>query len=402
MFEHLDDPNPPLPRELLVELVVAEGARRRRRRTAVAGGVAATLLVLAGGVRLSQLGGSDGNLDVTTDQPDQPDISSPDSGGEGTGSGDGVSTSPGSTTPDSAPANGEASAPPGATTFAALTRDHLVVLGNADTGEVTRVLVDTSTDGSQLGDDVALTPDRGAVYFVATPAEGDHAGESSIFRIATEGAPTPTWITNGTSLAVSADGTHLAYVRDSTEIVLREIETGNEQRWAGSTGDESTIQDLAFNADGTALVFTAAPPEAASILYALDLTTLAAFASINDAQQLGPRPIDIDAGTSWSTPDTRATDGVISVVESCCALETRSYDGDSSFAFVDPASGQRSPGEPVPGGSGKVVAATYDSSGQTQLVLTVTDDGGTYSLFRRTDGQIESLDLAPQYTAVDW
>ena len=63
--------------------------------------MAATLLVLGGGVRLSQLGGSEGSLDVTTEQPDQPTISSPDSGGEGTESGDEIATTPGPSTPGS-------------------------------------------------------------------------------------------------------------------------------------------------------------------------------------------------------------------------------------------------------------------------------------------------------------
>jgi hypothetical protein len=388
----------------MVELVVAEGARRRRRRTAVAGGVAATLLVLAGGVRLSQLGGSEGSLDVTTDQPDQPNISSPDSGGEGTGSGDGVATSPGSTTPDPGSPNGEASAPPGATTFAALTDDQLVVLGDAATGQVTNVLVDASTDGSQLGDDVALTPDRGAVYFVATPAEGDHAGQISIFRVLTDGSDEPVWVAAGTNPAVSPDGTYLAYVGNSSEVILRDIaDTHNPRTWAAPEESEDVIRDLAFTADSKELAFVAAPPDEPGVLYLLDvlgLSSLSTGASLNDAGRLGP-PDEAPAGTGWSTPDYRAGHETMVVVESCCALGAEGYDGDTSFVVIDPTTGQ-SPGDtPVSGGSGTVVMAKYDISGQNQLVLTADAEGQT-SLYRGEAGQLQPLDQAPHYRAVDW
>jgi dipeptidyl aminopeptidase/acylaminoacyl peptidase len=398
MFEHLDDPNPPLPRELMVELVVAEGARRRRRRAAVAGGMAATLLVLAGGVRLSHLGGAEGSLDVKAEQPTVP---SPDSRGEGGESGDELATTPGPTDPVSTPPNSEASAPPGTTTFAGLTKDQQVVLGDAETGAVTKVLVEAPQDGSHVGPDVALSPDRRTVYYVASTA-GDAAADSEIYEVATGGG-TPTFLVTGSDPAVSPDGSSLAYVLDSTAVVLRDIDTGQERSWASAPGSEYVIHDLTFTDDGQALAFTAAPPDEPAVLYALDLLRLSsvtAGGSLNDAGRLGP-PEDAPTGTGWSTPDHRSTDHLIGVVETCCALGAGGYDGNTSFAFIDPTTAQSPESVPVTGGSGTVVMAKYDISGQHQLVLTA-DEAGTTSLFRGDDGQLEPLEQAPQFTAIDW
>jgi hypothetical protein len=45
---------------------------------------------------------------------------------------------------------------------------------------------------------------------VATPAEGDHAGQVSIYRVPTDGSDEPVWVAAGTNPAVSPDGTYLA------------------------------------------------------------------------------------------------------------------------------------------------------------------------------------------------
>jgi hypothetical protein len=285
-----------------------------------------------------------------------------------------------------------------------LTKDQKVVLGNADTGEVTHTLVDAAADDSQLGDDVALTPDHGAVYFVATPAEGDHAGQVSIFRVAAAGGEEePVWVAAGTNPALSPDGKYLAYVSNASEVVLREIETGDDRLWAAPPDSENVIRDLAFTADSKELAFVAAPSEEPGVLYLLDvlnLSSLATGASLNDAGRLGPSE-EAPAGTGWSTPDYRASYETMVVVESCCALGAEGYDGDSSFVVINPTTGQ-SPGDtPVSGGSGTVVMAKYDISGQNQLVLTADAEGQT-SLYRGEAGQLQLLDTPTRYTAVDW
>jgi hypothetical protein len=206
----------------------------------------------------------------------------------------------------------------------------------------------------------------------------------------------PEVVATGSSPAISPDGTHLAYLHGSTQIVVRDLATDQEQSFTGAPAADDTVQDVAFTADSKALVFTAAPPDGPASLYYLDLSTVATIASLNDAAQLGPAG-DAPAGTHWSTPDARATDHTIGVVASCCALDANS---DASFAFVNPDTGLQPASVPVEGVSGTVLRASYDHSGQNQLVLTV--DGGTYSLYQRQDGPLQRLDQAAQYTAVDW
>jgi len=399
MFEHLDDPNPPPPRQLLVELVVAEGGRRRRRRAVVAGGMAATLLVLAGGVRLAQMAGTDPDVDIG------PQNSSSDSHREGGESDDDLSLEPGPSDPVTTPSNsetssGEAPAPLGATTFAALTDDGRVVLADIDQdGAVIRPLVTAADHDMQLGNQVALSPDRQTVYFDATPGTGDEAGESAIYKVGTSGNDEPEFIDTGASPAISPaeDAPRFAYVKNSAHIVVHDLHGDGAQTFRGTESDESSVQDLSFTSDGQGLVFTAAPPDGPASLYYLDLSTFAAIASINDAAELGPGEA-APAGTGWSSPDVRATDRKIVVISTCCAP---SIAGEPSFAAADPNSAQQPTSEAIEGVSGIVLQASYDSSGQNQLVLTVEDDEST-SLYLRQDGPLQRLDRAEQYTAIGW
>ena len=397
MFEHLDDPNPPPPRALLVELVTAEGARRRRRRAVLAGGMAATLLVLAGGVRLAQAAGSGGDTDVKLDAP--PAGPSSDSRGEGAESDGELSTAPDQTDPVTTPSNAEAPTPSGTTTFAAITVDGLVVLADTDDdGAVVTELVDASADDLQLGTQVALSPDRQTVFFEATPSTGDEAGESAIYKVGTTAGEEPERIDTGSSPAVSLDG-HLAYIQGAARILIRDLDTGSEQELRGMPGSaDDSLRDLAFTADSQALVFTAAPPDGPATLYYLDFTfSIYSAATLNDATAVGPTD-DAPEGTDWSTPDARASDGTIAVVESCCAPV---LDSGTAFAFVEPSSDQRpADPEPVEGVSGTILQATYDSTGRNQLVLAV--DGETYNLYLRQDGPLRRLDQARPYTAIDW
>lgn len=404
MFEHLDDKNPPQPRQLLVELVVAEGARRRRRRAVAAASVAATLVVVGSGVSLAQNGSARRNVTVTdradteqpddSDQTDQTDISptttvTVDPDGEATpapGSGEG----------------GEDAAPPAATPFAAITADGRVVLGDAATGAITSVLVPTPTDGSQVNaGGVALSPDGKDVYYTRTEQDVDGEYQYSVMRVSTSGG-TPTRISRGTRPAISPDGKTLAYVRGSTQLVLRDIDTSHEQVFRGLPSGYR-LQDLSFAVtdDRTYLLYTAAAgDEAPAELFKLDLLTVAAIASLNDAARLGPpAPPAVEEGTGWSAPDVRA-DGRISVVEQCCALDANGFSSVASVAAVDVATGASETVADLEG-QATVLRAPYDHAGQAQLVLSVEDDG-TYVLERRTDSGTERLDQAEPYVAVDW
>jgi hypothetical protein len=404
MFEHLDDKTPPQPRQLLVELVVAEGARRRRRRVVAAASVAATLLVVTSGVSLAQMGSTPKNLTVTeqpdTEQPDNPDRTDQTDVGPTTTV---VGTPEGEATPGpSSGEGGEGAAPPAATPFAGITADGQVVLGDAATGAPTRVLVPTPTDGSQVNaGGVALAPDAKDVYYTRTEQDEDGEYEYSVMRVSTSGG-TPERISRGTRPAISPDGTTLAYVRGSTQLVLRDIDTGHEQAFRGLLPGYR-LQDLSFAVtdDRTYLLYTAAAgDEAPAELFKLDLLTVAAIASLSDAARLGPpAPPAVEEGTGWYAPDVRA-DGRISVVEQCCALDANSYSSAASVASVDVATGDSEPVADLEG-QATVLRAPYDHAGQTQLVLSVEDDR-TYVLERRSDSGTERLDQAPAYVAVDW
>jgi hypothetical protein len=412
MFENLDDPKPPQPRQLLVECVMAEGARRRRRRAIAVASVAATFLVVTSGVSLAQMGSS-GPKDLTvTNDPEQQEPTD-----RTEGNGDDIGTAPnGTATTVTADPNagdddeGAATAPPGATTFAAITADQKVVLGDATTGAVIRELVPAPTDGSQITGGVALSPDGKDVYFVLTEQDQDGEYQYSVMRVSASGG-TPSRISRGTRPAISPDGTMLAYVRGSTQIVLREVDTGHEETARGLP-EGYRVQDLGFvmtdtPGDGPSLLYTAAAGEGAPAqLYRLDRWTVAAPSSLADATAVGPPSgqddPSVEEGTGWSAPDVRA-DGKVSVVEQCCALEADSFNGGASVAFVDVMTGERLSAAPLStAGSATVLDAPYDQSGQTQLVLSVEDDS-TYVLQRRnSDGSLEMLDQAPGYLAVDW
>jgi hypothetical protein len=400
MFDHLDDPNPPAPRELLVEIVVAEGARRRRRRTAIAGGAAAMLLVLAGGVRLAQAAGSDADVKTIPPQNDQDPSSDPSR--EGEGSGDELSTAPGAVdaVTTTAPPSGEASTPPGATTFAAITAGGLVVLADAgDNGAPFATLVDGAANDMQLGTRVALSPDRQTVYFDATPTTGDEAGESAIYKVSTTGGE-PERLGTGTNPAVSPAGSEtprLAYVRNSAQIVIGNLDGENAQVFTGTESDESEVSDLAFTLDGKGLVYTAAPPDGPPSLHYLGLASMAAVGSTNDAVKLGPDD-SAPAGTGWSSPDLRATDNQIVVVSTCCAPNAT---GATSLTVVNPERNQQPTREELEGVSGIVLQSSYDSSGQNQLVLTVEPDESK-NLYLRQDGPLQRLDPGEQYKAIGW
>jgi len=395
MFEHLDDKNPPQPRQLLVELVMAEGGRRRRRRAAAFAGGAAAVLALAGSLQLVQLRGNQENL-KTADTPTSAPAPDHQSDNE-------LSTTPGSTTTTAAGGNAgsgdEASAPPEATTFAGLTPDNRVVLGNAETGEIVKELARPTDDGGIPVCCVALSPDRRTVYYVtASRKTGTDPGDAKIYRIATTGSGTPVAVGTGWDPAISPDGKWLAYTRNSTQIVLNYMSTGQNQVMTGLPNREESIQDLAFTADSTSLIFSAAATEAPAELYGLYLD-LSRVASLTDARQLGP-PDGVPDGTGWYAPDARATDGTVGAVESCCALDAASYNADIALIAVDPGGGARRGSVPVSNVGAHILQAPYDPSGQNQLVLSVEDEA--YVLSRVSDGQLEPLDSAAEYTAIDW
>jgi hypothetical protein len=390
MFENLDDKNPPQPRELLVELIVAEGARRRRRRAAAFAGGLASVLVLTGAIGLAQLRGQEPNVSTSNKSPETT-TPAPDHD-----SGNGVNTSPST----SMLGDSETSAPPEATAFAGITPDGRVVLGDPTTGAIVRRLVDAPGDGPDPNMCcVVQSPDGTQVYYVASSQEtGSGSGDSKIYRVASTGGQ-PVAIATGSHPAISADGTYLAYTHNSDQIVVRNLDTDRERSYAGLDTPGATIQDLAFSPSGKKLVFTAGVQGEPAALFSFDLA-ISLASSLADASRLGP-PDNAPHGTGWLVPDGHPSDGLISVIQTCCALDSGGYAGDTSAALVDPIGGQRQRSTPISIGSGAVIDAPYDPTGQNQLVLTIED--GTSTLSRRTAGaDLERLDAAEQYVSIDW
>jgi hypothetical protein len=392
MFENLDDKNPPQPRELLVELIVAEGARRRRRRAAAFAGGLASVLVLTGAIGLAQMRGQEPNVS-TSNKPPETTTPAPDHD-----SGNGVNTSPST----SMHGDSETSAPHEATAFAGITPDGRVVLGDPATGAIVRRLVDAPSDGPDPNMCCVMqSPDGTQVYYVASSQEtGSGSGDSKIYRVAATGGQ-PVAIATGSHPAISADGTYLAYTHNSDQIVVRNLKTDRERSYSGLNTPGATIQDLAFadTPNGKKLVFSAAAQGRPAELFTLFLS-ISQAASLADASRLGP-PVSSPEGTGWLVPDGHVSDGLISVIQTCCALDSGGYAGDTSAALVDPIGGERQRSTPISIGSGAVIDAPYDPTGQNQLVLTIED--GTSTLSRRTAGaDLERLDAAEQYVSIDW
>jgi hypothetical protein len=383
-FEHLDDPNPPRPSELVVERIAAEAGRRIRHRRVLSGGVAVLLAVGVIGVA--------GNLR-----------------GSGNGNDDNVVIMPATTT--APPLPGETTTttsmivePAANDLFAALIQapnneSAQVVLAHGDTGETARVLAEFplfNAGDTQWTCCIAIAPDRQSVFYVR-PAGDYGAGQmlDTIWQVPVTGGDSQL-ITEGWEPALTPDGDTLGFIRPQTsdfdELVLRDLATGSERTFETPVGQSLT--SLAFPSNG-AIAFTlqsSGSPDAAYLL-ALDDSDV----QLTDAQRLGP-PDDAAEGTGWYALD-RYGQGMVTVVESCCARTG----SETSYASYSIATGEVD--DVVATLPTLVIDAVTSPYGNSHLFLAPPADGAGPTSLLRSDGT-DTLTPVPlkatTIMAVDW
>jgi dipeptidyl aminopeptidase/acylaminoacyl peptidase len=364
MFDNLDDPTPPIPSDAVRERVVAEGRRRRRhRQRLVLAAAAAVVLITTAGVAVALQG----------DDPQRVDII-----GESTT----TAPSPGNPTTTSVP--GAASA----TQFAAITTRGDIVMVDSATGQVVTTLAHLSDLGVECCyyGDVALAPD-GSVFFSASRPDAT----SSIWRVQTAGGA-PAEVARGHVVAVSPDGRSVAFGMSYPPAVVVEPLGGGGTPLAWSPNEDEFVEEirgLSWTDDGRSVLVETGAPEAPSSVYAVDVST-------GDGRRLGPDPTAPD-GTGWYSPDGRATDGLVSVVEACCSLDANSYDGGRRLLALDPATGEIVDDLPL---DRPFDAVAHDASGTRQLALAFEEGGNV--LYRRVGDGFEPIDSAEEFTAIDW
>lgn len=389
-FEHLDDPSPPRPSELVMERIAAEGGRRLRHRR-LASGTAAALLVVVGSVGIvSQV---HGGRDRVVIGPNAPTTTAPE---------------PQSSTVVTQPDNEEDSPTfgPGEEegAFAAIIQVQdediaQVVLASAETGGVTRVLAEFPLFSRPWSCCVAWSPDRETVYFVK-PAGDYGAGQEvdTIWQVPARGDGEPQRVDEGFSPAVSPDSRSLAYIRPlaSTvdELVLRDLSSGDLR--IVETPPGQTLGSVAFSGAGSVILTLAAAgqPETAYLL-GLDDAEL----SMDDARRLGPAE-DAPDGTGWSASDAYVDEGTATFVERCCSAGDVAE--DATFIVIDTATGDRIDSVELPG---LAVDAPSSPSGGLQLFLLAPPDapGPTTLLLRVSMDAPTPVPLeATTIIAVDW
>ena len=213
------------------------------------------------------------------------------------------SPSPSSPSPSASPTRGAA--------VVAVLADGRVVVLDAETGSVQRVLLEGVRVDDPASNAIATSPDGGTVY-VVRPATSDT--DSEIVRVSSSGGAAEA-VTTGNSPAVSPDGGTLAYVRVLEQepagftptLRLRDLQTGSERELRG--GRFYAIHDLTWTTDGSALAFTAGEIETGVHLLQRDAQ------SLGEARRLGPEEDE----ASWS--DVTALDERrVAVVERCCRI----------------------------------------------------------------------------------
>ena len=402
MFDHLDDPNPPQPSTLLVDRIAAEGAHRLRRRRIVAGGaiVAAATFAVAGIAAAGRLPGQHGP-DVGTIGPIETDTTAPprESTTTTTTASTTTTVQPGISTPP--PPNTDA----GGDTFAAIIKHPTadtaqVVLASATTGEVDRVLAEFPLLNRPPSCCVAWSAQEQAVYYVVPAGDyGTGMLPDTIWRVAVDDT-TPDQMVAGTSPSISPDGTRLAYTTPLASdappaLVVHDLDGGGERRFVAPSVD-TTIYATGFTDDDT-VVFASGGPEEGPRVAALSL--LGTTDQLSDAEVLGPTSA-APPGTSWSSPDHRAADGLLGVVETCCALDAASTVGDTSYLVVDPTGGTVLDRVALPGW---MADAEAGPAGTEQLFLVPPPDNpGPNTLLRRAGGELVEIGSGTQFIAVDW
>lgn len=402
MFGHLDDPNPPEPTQLVIERIAAEGARRVRHRRMAAGSVAALVLTLGiTGVAVSlPSDDSSDDVEIRDDRTTLPTVPPSTT----------VTTTPGtttSTTTDDAGQTGPTTPGPdeGGDVFAAIVqasgRDVAqVVLANATTGTVDRVLAEFPLLNRPASCCLASSQDSRTVYYVVPAGDyGSGMVSDTIWRVATNGGD-PEQVVAGTNPSLSPDDTRLAYTTPlggdaPPALVVRELDDGGERRFVLRSVD-NIVYATGF-ADDDTVVFARGGLEEGSRVAAISL--LGGVDELAGAEVLGP-PSSAPPGTTWSSPDHRVTDGRLGVVENCCELDANSTDGDRSYLVVDPAGGAVLDRVALPG---YMLDAEAGPAGTELLFLRPpADSPGPNTLLRWTGTELVEVGAGIDFIAIDW
>lgn len=206
----------------------------------------------------------------------------------------------------------------------------------------------------------------------------------------------------GSNPALSPDGTRLAYTTPIAgdappEVVVRRLGSGSGDIRLPAEFVDDHIYSVGF-ADDDTLVYATGGPEAPPAVATLSLS--GSPTSLADGEPLGPAS-GAPAGTGWNWPEWRSADDHVGVVESCCALDAGTYQGETAYLVVDPLSGTVQDRVVLPG---PVVAAEASPSGRPELFLQPPPDyPGPTTLVRRTDGgELEEIGGGREFIAVDW
>lgn len=355
-----------------------ERIRRRQRRAvpALAAAVAVAAAVVLGVGALTAVG--PGDQEVLT-RPPAPATPPPDGGEEG---------GPAPTTPTS-------KAAPLPETFLAV-RDHateLVVVETA-TGRVRRTLVDLGdypVDGTEedrmfhgVIDGLALGSDGRTVYY----STGPEPAVGNLHRIGIDGRD-PVDLGDGLGPATSPDGRRLAYVNLSAVVVAG---PGRVPVRIDDPEGDTHPRELAWSPDSRRIAFVTHIPDDTGI-------------RVLDAPPAGPDdpgPVSLDdarllpgsAGRRFLSLDYRVSDGLLGVLEACCALDPERPPRARVFAVLDPDTGAEVGRLDLPF---EAVRAVYDASGRHQLV--VAADG---SVRHRSGGAFTTVPGLAGVSLVAW
>lgn len=271
--------------------------------------------------------------------------------------------------------------------------DGRVVVIDATTGDEVRELLDGVRVDDPASNDIAMTPDRAAVFVVVPPDEPP--GTSDIVRVPVDGGQQET-VAQGTVPAVSPDGQTLAYVTYEQDgpghpeplVVVQELDSGAETRLARDD-PFVFIPDVEWSADGTRVVFTAGEIHTGLHAVAADAD------SLDQARRLGPDLDENPRRTSWG-PVAALDEGRLAVVEACCDLprEDRWH-----IVEVDATDGTVA-GSLIP--DERIEATHLDSeaeSGDLLMVLRGGPDGGALV---RWDGEGEPEQITDGVIVAAW
>ena len=277
-------------------------------------------------------------------------------------------------------------------TVVAVGADGRVVVLDAGSGEVDRVLLEGIAVDDPAKNGIARAPDRGEI-FVTRPRPAGTPTE--LVQLAADGSASES-LGEGVAPSVSPDGSHLAYVRfidrgsqsPAPVLVIRELATGDERELArDNEPDFHFIPDTAWTADGERVAFVAG--EILTGLYVVDSDAT----SLDEAQRIGP--VAREDGTSWSAVTAFGED-TLAVVETCCDV----VDRQRWLVLAVNLSQREVEGGLLPGD--RVEASRLDSPSGERRLLYITDlrpGGGT---LHRWDGSGEPEAVADEIIAAAW